>query len=650
MQRSYMQKKAIYSLGSLVLLLVLFVALSMLSSALLRGLRFDLTEDKLFTLSEGTRNVLAGLQEPVTLYFYFSQEASRDIPPLRSYAKRVDELLQEFVNQSGGALTLRRIDPEPFSEEEDEAAALGLQAAPVDSAGTTLYLGLAASNSLDDTQVMPFLQPSKEKFLEYDLAKMISSLGNPERKKLGLLSSLPMQAGFDPATQAMRPAWALYEQLGQMFEIEPIDAQAAELPADLDLLLLVHPKDLDPGLLYSIEQFVLGGGRLVAFLDPFAEADQGDPNDPMARMQAGSSSDLGGLLEAWGVAFDASRAVGDLQFGIGSGPNRHIGILSVPAEGMNAGDIVSADLEVVNLSSTGWFEALHEPGEGTATPADAPKLDVLLQSSENAAPLDTSRFRFLASPADLLDGFNPTGERYALAVRVSGPAKASMEAPEGFADTHRDAAGAEGINLLLFADTDMLTDRLWVQRQAFFGQDVLSAFADNGSLAVNAVDNMLGNRDLISIRTRANSARPFERVDELRVAAERAYRDTEERLQLELDETERRLGDLQAAKGEGELTIISEEQQAEIQRFMDRRLEIRRELRQVQHDLQRDIDNLGARLKLANIALVPVIVLLVALVYDMRRRRRQDRAGAGTRANAGHAARTGTGTKEGEAK
>jgi ABC-type uncharacterized transport system involved in gliding motility auxiliary subunit len=632
-----MQKKTIYSLGSLVLLLVLFVALSMLSSGLLRGLRFDLTENRLFTLSEGTLNVLAGLQEPVTLYFYFSQEASRDIPQLRSYARRVDELLQEFASHGEGKLTLRRVDPEPFSEEEDQAAALGLQGAPVGGSGENLYLGIAASNTLDDMQVMPFLQPSKEKFLEYDLAKMISSLGNPERKKLGLLTSLPMQGGFDPATQGMRPAWVFYEQLGQMFEIEAVDAGAAELPADLDLLLLVHPRDLDPGMLYSIEQFVLGGGRLVAFLDPFAEADQGDPNDPMARMQAGSSSDLGGLLAGWGVAFDTTRAVGDLQYGIGSGANRHIGILSVPADGMNAGDIVSADLEVVNLSSTGWFQA----AEGAAT-----RMDVLVQSSENAAPMDTSRFRFLASPADLLDGFNPTGERYALVVRVSGPAKASLEAPEGFADSHRGEAAADGINVLLFADTDLLTDRLWAQRQAFFGQDVVTAFADNGSLAVNAVDNMLGNRDLISIRTRANSARPFERVDELRVAAERAYRDTEERLQLELEETERRLSDLQAAKGEGELTIISKEQQAEIQRFMDRRLEIRRELRQVQHDLQRDIDKLGTQLKLVNIALVPALVLLVALAYDMRRRRRQDRAGAGARARA----RNGAGTKEGVVK
>ena len=611
-----MQKKSLYSFGSLALLLVLFVAASMLSTNLLRGLRFDLTENQLFTLSEGTRNVVAGLQEPVTLYFYFSQATSRDLPQVRSYAKRVDELLQEFVSHADGKITVRRVDPEPFSEEEDEAAALGLQAAPVGSAGETLYLGIAGSNSLDEVQVMPFLQPSKEKFLEYDLAKMVATLGNPDKRTLGLLTSLPMQAGFDPATQSMRQPWVVYEQLEQMFDIEQIDTARTELPEGLDVLMLVHPRDLDPALLHEIEQFVLGGGRLIAFLDPFAEADRGDPSDPMAAMQAGSSSSLGSMLEAWGVMFDPARVLGDLQFGIGSGQSRHIGILSVPSEGMDQGDIVSADLEVVNFSSTGWFEPL----DGASTTFDA-----LVESSENAAPMDSSRLRFLTNPADLLTGFNPTGDRYALAVRLAGAAAASVEAPAEFPGERLAESGEAGINVLLFADSDMLTDRLWVQRQPFFGQDIVSAFADNGSLAVNAVDNMMGNRDLISIRTRANSARPFGRVDELRVEAERAYRATEERLQRELDETERRLNDLQAAKGEGDMMVISDEQQAEIQRFMDRRLEIRRELRQVQHDLQRDIQGLGTRLKIINIALVPALVLVAALIYDVRRRRRQDR-------------------------
>ena len=611
-----MQKKSIYSVGSLVLLLALFVVVSMLSSNLLRGLRFDLTENRLYTLSEGTLNILDQLREPVIIYLFFSQEASRDLPQLRSYAERVDELVEEFANHSGGKLILKRIDPAPFSEEEDQAAAFGLQAVPVGASGATLYLGLAGSNTLDDVQAMPFLQPSKEQFLEYDLAKMIASLGNPERKRIGLLSTLDMRPGWNPVTQSAQEAWVVYEQFEQLFAIEDIDPAAAELPEDLDVLMLVHPKDLGEAMRYRVEQFVLGGGHLIAFLDPFAEADRGDPSDPMAQMQMGSASTLGPLLKAWGVAYDPTRVLGDLQYGAGNTRMRHIGILSVPSDGLNDDDIVSADLEIVNFSSTGWLEAME--GAGTT-------FEQLVQSSQNAAPMDASRLRFLNNPADLMNGFNPTGDRYALAARITGPASASIAAPEGMDEGHLAQSGGDGINVLLFADTDMLTDRMWVQKQPFLGQNLVTSFADNGSLAVNAVDNMLGNRDLISIRTRASSGRPFDRVDEIRVAAERSYRATEERLQLELEDTERKLGELQAAKGDGELMVISEEQQAEIQRFMDRKLEIRHELRQVQHDLQRDIDSLGTRLKILNIALVPAAVMIVALLYAARRRKRQGR-------------------------
>ncbi len=609
-----MHKKSVYSIGSLILLLVLFVAINILSGNVLKGLRFDLTENHLFTLSEGSRNILDQLQEPVTLYLFFSEDSSRDLPQIRSYARRVGELLEEFVNNSNGKLILKRIDPAPFSEEEDQAAAFGLQAVPVGASGSTLYLGIAGSNSIDVVQAMPFLQPSKEKFLEYDLAKMISSLGNPERKTIGLLSTLAMEPGFDPMTQSSRDGWVLYDQLGQLFEIEDIPVDADVLPDDLDVLLLVHPRNLGQGMLAGVEQFVLGGGHLVAFLDPFAESDRGTPGDPMAQMQAGSSSSLGSLLGAWGVSYDPARVIGDLQYGAGTAGSRHIGILSVPADGLNEGDIVTSGLELVNFSSVGWF---------------APKVDAgttfepLVQSSENAAPMDSSRLRFLANPADLMDGFNPTGERYALAARITGPAAASLPAPEDGAEAYLAESGDDGINVLLFADTDVLTDWTWLQKQPFFGEDLVTAFADNGSLAVNAVDNMLGNRDLISIRTRASSSRPFDRVDQIRVAAEKSFRAKEERLQSELEETERKLTELQAAKGDSELTVMTPEQQLEIQRFVDRKLQIRRELRQVQHDLQRDIDRLGTRLKLLNIALIPALVMIFALVYGYRKRKKQ---------------------------
>jgi ABC-type uncharacterized transport system involved in gliding motility auxiliary subunit len=469
---------------------------------------------------------------------------------------------------------------------------------------------------LDDVEAMPFLQPSKEQFLEYDLAKMISSLGNPQKKTLGLLSSLQMTAGFDPASQRMSEAWVVYDQLSQLFNIEVIDSAAESLPDTIDVLMLVHPKALSGAMIYHIDQFVLGGGNLIAFIDPLAESDRGDPNDPMAMMQSGSSSDLAPLLSAWGVDFDPSRVIGDMQYGIGTSQSRHIGILSITADGLNDEDIVSADLEVVNVSSSGWLA----PQEGAAT-----RFEGLVMSSENAAPLNASRLRFLTDPSELMQGFNPTGDRYVQAARISGTAKSAVSTvPEGIdSGNHLAESGESGINIIVFADTDMLTDRLWAQKQAFMGQNIVTSFADNGSLVVNAVDNMLGNRDLISIRTRASSGRPFDRVTQLKIEAERSYRATEERLQQELAETERKLNELQVAKGDSDLLVMSDEQQEEVQRFLDRRLDIRRELRQVQHDLQSDIDRLGTQLKLINIALVPLLVMLVATLYAIRRRKAQ---------------------------
>jgi len=617
-------RQTIYSAGSIALLAVLFVALVILSDTLLRGWRLDLTENRQYTLSDGTRSILANMEEPVRLQLFFSEEASRDLPQIRNYAGWVEELLDEMAERSGGSLTVQRTDPRPFSPEEDRAAQFGLQAVPLGSGADSLYFGLAGTNSLDDVQVIPFLQPAKEQFLEYDLAKMIATLTRPEQQKVGLLSTLDMQPAFDPATQGFREGWAIYEQLDQLFDLQLVQPSADELPDGIDLLILVHPRELSERLRYGIDQFVLGGGRLVVFLDPFAEADLGgDPSDPMARINAGSSSDLDPLLDAWGVRFDPKRAVGDLLYALqvgmggGSAPVRHIGILSVTREGLNGEDIVSADLEAVNFSSTGWLE----PAEAAST-----RFEVLVHTSENAAPYDAGRLRFLSNPLDLLDGFRPTGDRYALVARVTGAAQSAFQSvPEGEDEaSHRAESGDAGISVLLFGDSDMLTDRLWVQKQNFLGRTLVNSFADNGALAINGVDHLLGSSDLISIRTRSTSARPFERVDALRLEAENKFRATEERLQRELEETERKLTEMQSTREDGDLMVLSEAQQEEIQRFMDQRLQIRSDLREVRHSLDREIDALGTRLKVLNIAVVPLLVIGAALVFGHYRRRRRE--------------------------
>jgi ABC-type uncharacterized transport system involved in gliding motility auxiliary subunit len=360
-------------------------------------------------------------------------------------------------------------------------------------------------------------------------------------------------------------------------------------------------------------------------MDPLAEADMGgDPNDPMARMSAGGSSTLGPLLDAWGVGFDATKIVGDyayaLQVSIGQGqpPVRHLGILSVSPDGINQDDVATADLQAVNFSSTGWLTPLDAAGT---------TFETLLESSENAAPIDAARLRFLSNPQDLMRDFQPTGDRYTLAARITGQAKSAFEKPpEGAPQGEQlSASGADGINVVLFADTDVLTDRLWVQKQNFLGRTVSNAFADNGSLVVNLADQLLGSSDLIGIRTRASATRPFDRVEALKLSAETRFRDTEERLQSELDETERKLNDMQSLRQDGELNVLTPEQQEEVQRFIDRKMQIRSELRQVQHDLSRDIEALGMRLKFINIVLVPLLIVVAALVFRQVRRRRREK-------------------------
>jgi len=621
------KNRFLISVVTLLLLLVLFISLSILSSTHLKGMRFDLTGNSLYTLSDGTRNILEDMDEPVNLYLYFSEDVSRDLPQFRSYARWAGEMLEEFAERSGGKLILHRVNPEPFSPEEDQAARYGLQSAPVGSAGDVLYFGLVGSNLLDGQQVMPFLQPDKEKFFEYDLARMVSSLSHPQQLKLGLISGLPLKPGFDPVTRRTPESWMIYQQLDQLFDVQDIPVDTMMLPDDLDLLMLVHVKGISESMLYQIDQYVLQGGRVLAFMDPLAELDAGgDPNDPASSLNAAGSSTLGPLLDAWGVSFDTGMVIGDRAYalqvspGAGQPPIRHLGIISIRKEGMNDMDVVSADLETVNFSSTGWLAPLPDSGL---------VFEPLVSSSDSAAPIEASRLRYLSSPRDLEADFLPTGDQYALAARVSGPAgSAFAQPPEGIAnDNHLSVAQGKGINIVLFADTDILSDRLWVQKQNFLGQIVANSFADNGTLVANIADQLLGSSDLIAIRARASSSRPFERVDALRLSAEAQFRDTEKNLQDELAETERKLTEMQTARQDGELTVLNTEQQDELQRFLDRKLAIRTQLRQVQHDLTQEIEALGMRLKFMNIVLVPLLIIFVALGFGHFRHKRRLQGG-----------------------
>ncbi len=602
-----------YSSTALILLGVVFLALTMLSGAYLTGARLDLTENRLYTLSPGTINLLKAIDEPITLEFYFSEEASRDLPMVRNFSRRVQELLDEMAQRADGGLEIRRIDPRPFSEQEDRAALLGLEGVPVGPGQETLYLGIAGTNRVDGREVLPFISPAREAFLEYELARMIYILIQPERPRVGLLSGLPLTGEMDFRTGRPSEPWAVYEEIDDLFDLETIDPGAETLPENIDVLVLIHPREMGERLLAAVEQFLLSGGRLLAFLDPFAETHPGpDPNDPSGPQTADVHSTLEPLLSAWGIDFSTEDFLADLGLALqvnlqqGQPPVRHPGILGLNRASMNADDVVTGELEAVNMASVGWFELTED---------SRLDLEPLLTSSRNAGPLPTDRLRFLDDPAALADEFGPTGERYVLAGRISG----EVDAVLGPADGTTPMRGR--IDAILVADADFLADRYWVQRQRFFGTTLLEPFANNADFVINAIDNLLGNADLISIRSRATSRRPFDLVDELRRSAEQSLRATEQRLEAELAEAERRINELQQARPDADLSVLTAEQEAEIDRFIARRLEIRQQLRQVRRDLDRDIEALGTRIKIFNIVLMPLLLTAFALYMAWRRRR-----------------------------
>lgn len=618
---SLMNRRALTG-STLFVLAAMFIALLMLSSLLFRGWRLDLTQDRLYTLSEGTRSLIGKIDEPVRLRMYFSESAAKDYPALRTYANRVREMLEEMVAVSAGKLSLEVVDPQPFSEDEDRATAAGLQAVPLGASGETLFFGLAGSNALDGQAAIPFFQPDKETFLEYDIAKLISSLAEPERPVMAVISALNIKAGVDPATGQMTQGWVINEELGKLFTVRVLESNVSQIAEDVQLLALIHPKQLSEDTLYAIDQFVLRGGRLLVFVDPNAESEQqGAGNDPMSAMFADKSSNLETLFKAWGVQFDPAKVVLDAENALqiqaqpGSAPQRHLAILGLSSEDLNQQDIISAQLKSLNLSTAG-FISLAE---------DSPlQLEALAQSSGNAATIPTERVRFVADPRELFADFNATGDRYVLAGRLSGSLKTAF--PQRSGEGHL-TEGEVPASIVVVADTDLLTDRLWVQVQSFFGQRVMNAFANNGDFVINAADNMVGSSDLIQIRARGSSSRPFTTVEALKRQADDRFRAKEQELQSQLDETERQLTELQAQKTEGNAMLLSPEQQDAIERFQAEKLRIRKELREVRHDLDSDIRSLGNKLKFINIAGVPILLTALALGFGWSRARRR-RGGA----------------------
>ena len=617
--------RRLYTIAAIVLATVLFVGLNIAIDASVATARLDLTETGRFTLSRGTRNIIAGLHEPVTLKFFYSKKIAAAYAETRAYADRVRDLLHEYAGLSRGKIILEEINPEPFTPAEDEAASNGLTAAPTDS-GEQVYFGLVGTNRIDGKEAISYFTPEREPFLEYDLSSLIYRLATPKKPKLAIISSLPLDTGIGGMAAVMQGTaqpFAIYQELAQTYDTEMLDRSFTSIPAGADVLMIVQPGALTDQQNYAIDQFVLKGGRALVFVDPNSElAGSASGVDPS--MAPPASSSLPRLFQAWGLGFYANKVIGDLQLAQrvqaaqNGEPVRYPVWLHLVQKQFDPRDPVTADLQVLNLASAGALFPRKDATTHFAT---------LAASSAQAALLDSEEVRLNARPEDLTASITPGGKPFAIAARLSGPAKTAFPdgPPGGFGG--QQIKSARNVNVVVMADTDIFDNRFWVRLGSLYGKQVAAPFADNGAFVMNAVENLMGSGDLISLRTRATDERPFTVVRELQARAEAQYRQEAQALQTRLTDTQQRLHDLQQGQGgKGGNVALTPQQQTEMERFKRELIQTRGQLREVQHNLRKDIDLLGDILAFANIVFVPLLVAGLALVLAALRRRRRARA------------------------
>jgi len=623
-----MRNRAWIEAASVVAVLGLLVGVNLVAEQTLPTAQLDLTQGHLYTLSPGTRAVLRDLKEPVTLRLFYSPRLGTEVPIYGALADRVREMLRQYAALAHGKLRLEFLNPEPFSETEDRALAYGLQGVPLDQSGEQVYFGLAGTNLVDDQKSIAFLKPEREAFLEYDLTRLIHELANQARPVLGVLSTLPLQ-GASPAMLANNPdaaqPWQVMTQLRQSFTLRTITPDTQVIDPDVQILLVAQAQDLPPAALYAIDQFVMRGGRLMAMVDPQSEYEASHPDQAPP---GGTGSDLRPLFDAWGVAFDPNRVVTDPSgaWQVRAKPDDRSSIVDYIAwfnvsAGLSHSDPATADLQQVGVASAGFLE--KKPG---ATIEFSP----LLRSGPRSGVIPVSEVRGDPDPAAILARFHPEGGSRVIAARVRGVLHSAFSGPPPLPPGMLRAANlppyraesAGPANLVLVADSDILADRFWVRNDDFFGQSEPVAFNDNGAFVVNLLGTLAGGDALIGLRGRRTAERPFTVVDDMQHQAEARFRQAQQALKAHLDETEKRLRDLQSGEGASAATVTAEQQDA-IDAAERDILDTRRKLRLVQLDLRRDISWLETELQIFNIALVPGALSLVAIGLGIMRARRR---------------------------
>ncbi|HVC56002.1 MAG TPA: Gldg family protein [Stellaceae bacterium] len=586
--------------------------------------RLDLTAEHLYTLSSSTRRTLARIDEPITLRLYYSAQLGDRLPAYRVYAQRVRELLDQYVAAAHRKIRLEIYDPQPFSDAEDRALAFGLQSVPLDAQGEQVYFGLAGTNATDDRQVIRFFNPDRDRLLEYDLTRLVHNLAFPKRTVVGLISTLPLNRDPQAAMQGeASPPMAFLQQLRQLDEVETLPIALAAIPAGTDVLLLVQPNKLPPETLFAIDQFVLHGGKAIVFVDPYSElaVRSGQP-------AAKAGSDLAPLFKAWGLRLVPDAVAADrlaarqvvVPKGAGGGEVRYVGWINLQGADLNHADVITANLHQIAMASSG----ILEPVAGAAT-----TFEPLVTTSRDAMRLPVQKVEGLPDVVGLLMHFKPAGTRYVLAARIAGPAATAFPggppkaAAKQAGDFVRQSVGP--INVVVVADTDMLDDRFWAHIEDFFGREVIVPIADNGDFVSNAIDVLAGGADLIGLRSRGSSARPFLVIQRIQRAADDRFAAERRPLEQKLKATQAKLRALTTAGPGAANAPLSAAQETAVEQFRAELLATRRALRGVRRAQREDTERLEAIIEAIDIAAVPLIVVAVALVFGARRRRRWQR-------------------------
>src|SRR5262245_62039919 len=646
---------------------VILLSVNLFAATVFRSAKADLTEQRLFTISDGTRSVLRSIDEPISIRLYFSKRLGEAAPSYARYFERVRSLLEQYRDISRGQLEVSVFDPEPFSDAEDRAVAAGLRGIRLNTEGETGYFGLTGNNSTDNDASIAFFSNDREPFLEYDVTKLIYTLANPKKRVVGLMTGLPLDGGMPPmAMMGMGggrplPPQMVMEQIREFFDVKTINQDAKEIPADVDVLMIAQPDKLTPEAALAVDQFVLGGGKALVFVDPVAELGR---MGPMGMGPGTPTSDFVKIMKAWGVDFDASKAAGDIasarrvQFGGGARPvvTEYVAWLTLDRTRIDENDVLSGGIERINLSTPGFLTK----AEGAKT-----QVSPILTTSERAMQIPADKFAAMPDPVGLLRAYKPEGKPLMLAARITGEAntafpdgiaqpapdkapepasadgKASDAKPEGNTEpkaeqkadapqTLKPARTSGRINVVVVADTDLLSDQFWVDTREFLGQQVAIPNASNAALVVNALDNLSGSDALIGLRARGVDERPFTLVNELRRDAEQRYREKEQLLTNKLKEVQGQLAKLEGA-GDAGATILTESEKQTIEKFRSDMLATRRELRDVKRALREDIDRLDGWVKFANIALVPLLIGFGGVGWAGLQRRRRDGNGSNGR-------------------